>query len=410
MRLIASGLVLASLMLISRGAALAAAACPTPGQWLVPAQTSPVDPVAVVAEAAGRAVVVLGETHDRAADHRWQLQTVAALYGRRADFVLGFEMFPRDVQAVLDAWVRGELGSSEFLEQTRWDEVWGYPADLYLPLFHFARDNRIPMVALNVDRDLVRRVGREGWNAVPAEARQGIGGPAEIAPSYRRALAWIFAHKQHAGGGHGAVAAGPIREPDATAIEAVLDDPSFARFVEAQQLWDRAMAEAAATAHNRPGHPLVAVIAGRGHVEHGWGIPRQLADLGVKDVSVLVTVPADEACAPLPTGLADAVFVSVPETAGPGSAARPRLGIRIGQSGDTVRVVGVADGSVAAAAGLRDGDVIVAAAGRPITASAALVATVQAMAPGTWLPLRVRRDGTVSDIVARFPPEPAAAR
>jgi len=56
--------------------------------------------------------------------------------------------------------------------------VWGYDAALYMPLFQFARLNRIPMIALNVERKLVSRVGQQGWEGVPAAEREGLSDPA----------------------------------------------------------------------------------------------------------------------------------------------------------------------------------------------------------------------------------------
>ena len=70
------------------------------------------DAIAVLAE---RAIVLLGEEHDREDHHRWQLDTIAALHERRRAMVLGFEMFPRRSQPVLDRWSAGELSEAEFL-------------------------------------------------------------------------------------------------------------------------------------------------------------------------------------------------------------------------------------------------------------------------------------------------------
>lgn len=76
------------------------------------------------------------------------------------------------------------------------------------------------------------------------------------------------------------------------------------------------MAEAIAVGSAaRPTATLVG-IAGRGHVEHGWGIPRQLEDLGAPSPMVLLAMPADEACA-APAGVADAIFVLPPAPQSP---------------------------------------------------------------------------------------------
>ena len=162
----AAALGLAALAAVADPARAAAPSC-EPGAWLDPATGGRLEHAAVVAAAASRAVVLLGETHDNAEHHRWQLSTLAALLGRRQDLVLGFEAFPRRVQPILDRWIAGEMAPEAFFAEVGWDEVWGYDRDLYLPLLHFARLHRIPVVALNVERYLVSRVGRV---AVPMAA------------------------------------------------------------------------------------------------------------------------------------------------------------------------------------------------------------------------------------------------
>ena len=89
-------------------------------------------------------------------------------------------MFPRRVQPALDRWVAGELDEAEFLRASEWREVWGFDPALYLPIFHFARMNRIPLLAVNVERSLIAGRVREGLRRDPGERarrrqRAGIG-------------------------------------------------------------------------------------------------------------------------------------------------------------------------------------------------------------------------------------------
>jgi hypothetical protein len=190
-----------------------------------------------------------------------------------------------------------------------------------------------------------------------------------------------------------------------------LADPAFRRFVEAQLTWDRAMAEAIAGARTAESAPLVVGILGQGHVEHRWGVPHQLADLGIPDAAVLLPVAPPEDCAGVPPDLADAVF-TVP-SAGDPPPPGPRLGVMIetvsggGDGSAGARVIEVVPGGVAEATGIEAGDIIVEAAGVPIAKSGDLIATVRQQSPGTWLPLKVQRDGATVDRVARFPPNPA---
>ena len=122
--------------------------CVAAGTWRVPAGAR-LDAKEVIASAARGSIVLLGEVHDNAEHHRWQLQTLAALHALRPDMVIGFEMFPRRLQPVLDRWVAGALDTESFLVESEWFDVWGFDPELYLPLFHFCRQQRVPMQALN---------------------------------------------------------------------------------------------------------------------------------------------------------------------------------------------------------------------------------------------------------------------
>jgi uncharacterized iron-regulated protein len=363
-------------------------ACST-GLWLDPAGGAARPHDAVLAAAAAQGVVLLGETHDNPEHHRWQLSTLAGLLAERPAMVIGFEAFPARVQPTLDRWVAGELTAEAFLAEVEWRRVWGFEPELYLPLLHFARQHRIPVVALNVDRAFVGRVGREGWAAIPAAERLGLGDPAAPAEAYLDRLA--SAYLDH----------GPRRSGAAPDPATVREDPAFRRFVDAQLTWDRAMAEALARAKARPGDPLVVGIIGSEHLRQRHGVPHQLADLGVEDTAVLLPLDRTEGCAGLAAGMADAVFVLDPPSMV--AASRPRLGVMLGGEAGEVRAIEVMPGSVAEASGLLAGDTILEAAGVAIRESGDLVDLVKGLTPGTWLPLVVRRQGRTIEAVAKFP-------
>ncbi|GGC39384.1 hypothetical protein GCM10011504_17290 [Siccirubricoccus deserti] len=112
----------------------------------------------------------------------------------------------------------------------------GFPPKIYLPLFHFCRQQKVPMVAPNCHRPLVTRVGHDGWAAVPEAEREAAPTPG---------------HRAH-------IASLSNQRP-----EGVTD-----HFLRAQQVWDRAFAcniarvsRAAETAGEPP--PLVVGIIGR---------------------------------------------------------------------------------------------------------------------------------------------------
>ncbi|WP_163849271.1 ChaN family lipoprotein [Pseudooceanicola aestuarii] len=254
--------------------------------WYSPATGAPLSHVGALDILAQAPIVLLGEQHDIAAIHRWQLHVAAGLLARRP-LVLGFEMFPARLDPVLAEWVDGRLDEDTFLARAEWNKVWGFPAELYLPLFRFCRETGTAMVGLNCRRDLVREVGRDGWAAIPEDAREGL---TPAAPSPRAYRDDLFRMVAGSGAARGAVDG---------------RDPAFDRFVRAQEVWDRAFATRLATATDHPGAPQVVGIIGQGHLHWGGGVSHQLASLG--HPGSCVAVPRPRSAASLPAGAADLV-------------------------------------------------------------------------------------------------------
>jgi len=389
-----------ALLLTGVGAALAgpvvpraqpAQACSEAARWLAfdGKRLQGVPAGSVLADAAASEVVLIGEQHDVEDHHRWQLQVLAALHAQRPDLVIGFEMFPRRVQPVLDRWVSGQLSIQDFFAQAEWEKVWNFPPQLYLPLFEFARINRIPMVALNVDQKLIRAISDKGGQAVPVAERDGVGRAASPPAAYRE-----FLRETHL-----AHLAGRKQAPGTQG--------SFENFLDAQLTWDRAMAEALArrvASADSPQRPLVVGIMGSGHIRFGHGVAHQLRDLGVARVASLLPASTKEECRSLQPGLASAIFL-LPEKPQP-APEPPRLGVTLEEGEKGVRIAQVSAGSLAEKSGLLAGDRIVEMAGRPVTGSAEVIAAVRRQPPGTWLPLKVARKDAPLEILVRFPARP----
>jgi uncharacterized iron-regulated protein len=362
--------------------------CLAPGEWFATGSAAvlPIKGADLLGQMARRQVVLLGETHDDADHHAWQLATLGALHLLRPRMVIGFEAFPRRVQPVLDKWIAGQLSERQLLEQTDWETVWGWPADLYLPLFRFARINRIPMRALNVDQALIKAITAKGWDAVPGPQKEGVTRPAVPSPAYLEDLFEVYKH-----------------HPKSDNPGEDRQDLGFPHFVDSQTTWDRAMAQALADAVHAPGDappPLVVGVMGSGHVRYGRGVAHQLRDLGIDSIGALLPVAASRDCAGL-DGIADAVF-AVPKL--PASAPPPpRLGVRIEQTKNGVGIVEVTKGSLADSTGLRAGDRIVSMAGANITRTSEVIRAVRAQPPGTWLPMHIRRGGQELELVVKFP-------
>ena len=274
--------------------------------WLCPRTGRLLPQGEVMRAAASKRVVLLGETHDIAEIHRWQLHVTAFLHMLRPQMAVGFEMFPLRVQPVLDAWIEGAMDTASFIERSEWAEVWGFDPELYLPLFHFCRQQRVKMLALNCHRPLVTRVGQLGWEAIPVDERDGVTPSAPATDAYRAYLERLMESFREAGRPAGAVSS--------------ISD----RFLRAQQTWDRAFACRIADHLANAPDDLVIGIIGRGHLEYGHGTPYQLRDLGIGEVAVLLPGTADFYDAASLAGIAEAIFrLDTPEPPSP-RRERPR--------------------------------------------------------------------------------------
>src|SRR5215467_5854788 len=247
--------------------AQSASACASYGGWVDVRSGRSIDREGLFRYLASkRTVVLLGESHTDADHHLWQLNTLAALQGRGANLVIGFEAFPRRLQSVLNDWVEGKLTDAAFLKASEWRQVWGYDSALYMPLFRFARLNRIPMIALNVEQRLVSQVAQQGWEGVAASEREGLSDPAPAGPDYQRELARVYAIKKAMPPGAAdrllSSQGASFPEPDEAALAEAAKEPEFKHFVEAQLTWDRAMAEALAGAKRKFSNATIVGILG----------------------------------------------------------------------------------------------------------------------------------------------------
>lgn len=213
----------------------------------------PVGFAQMIGEIKGARLIFVGENHDRMADHRLQLRVIEALHRAGTPLAVGLEMFTAGSQGDLDRWVAGKMDTESFIASfyRNWEMAW----PLYRDIFLYARDNRIPLVGLNVPREIPRKVAREGFAALsPAERRllpDGI--TCTVDPAY---LAMIrSAYAEHA-----------------------RSDKSFVHFCEAQMLWNRSMAwHLTAYLRAHPGATVV-VLAGTGHAMRP-GIPEEVRQM-----------------------------------------------------------------------------------------------------------------------------------
>lgn len=214
---------------------------------------------------AAQRIILVGEHHTAAAHHQAQLIIIQALVAAGQKVAVGMEMFRSDSQPDLDAWVAGQLAASEF--KTVYEDNWNYPWYLYQPILEFARQNRLPVVGLNVPREITRRVAHQGFAGLSEKERRDL--PFVTCDVDEDYMTYI--RQAYGAHGHGQM--------------------NFTHFCEAQLVWDKSMAaNALRFLTGNPDLTLV-VLAGSGHARKG-GMPAQLKKMApLTHLVILPEVP-----------------------------------------------------------------------------------------------------------------------
>ena len=109
-------------------------------------------------------VIFIGEIHDNAQHHKAQLDIIRSLHAKKHTMAIGLEMFTPEDQQKLDDWTEGKLDEESFMPI--YARNWSYGWQLYRDLFIFARDNHIPLIALNIPKAVIAKVMADGPSAL----------------------------------------------------------------------------------------------------------------------------------------------------------------------------------------------------------------------------------------------------
>ena len=207
------------------------------------------DPAEVARLIAARArhvrIVYLGESHDNPYHHRAQAQVLEAMLVGGARPALAFEMLTQAQQPAVDEAMLEEADTATLGKRLGWVERRWPDFEMYRPLFDLARRHGLPVVAIDLDQPLVRRIGKEGLGALPAGERSGLA--SRLAPDAERER-------------------GIAREIEAAHCR-LLPEAAIPAMVDAWHARNVAMALRILQALERT--PQVVVIVGRGHQAPG---------------------------------------------------------------------------------------------------------------------------------------------
>lgn len=250
-------------------------------------------------------VIYLGEEHHNQFHIDAALTVLRSLVGQGRRPLLAMEMFGWDGQPALNQYLSSkEPARSEFLEQVLWKQNWGGVFEDYEPLVQFAKEQHLPLLAMNPPKALIRQVVKQGLvraKEQPEWHQWGMEGEAIVDdPAYRSR---ILSQLQDCHGGG---------SPE-----------DYQTMYEASMVRDEGMAKTLVEAFNRiraeapSAQGPVLSYTGGGHVQYRLPVPNRVARRvpdGPKQVTVYMATFERERAAELyhamQEGIADFIWLT----------------------------------------------------------------------------------------------------
>ena len=221
-------------------------------------------------------VIYLGENHDNQQHHARQLEIVRQLQqdANERQLAIALEMFQRPFQPILNRYLAQEIGEAELRKQTEYDTRWGFDWEYYAPILRYAKQQQIPLIALNTPEEITNKVAINGINSLNGHDFRYIPPLKDIElenDRYKQDLKEIYL--QHVENGQG-------------------NSKDFDNFFAAQVLWDETMAEAIALYYQNHPKSQIVVLVGKAHAIDDYAIPnrvkRRIKDKSFQDVVYLL--------------------------------------------------------------------------------------------------------------------------
>jgi uncharacterized iron-regulated protein len=227
------------------------------------ADNTPIAWESVVEQAGAADIVVLAEQHDDLLAHRFQAALTEAL-AARGPVAVCMEMFERDEQALVDAYLAGGISQRTLVDITE-SRDWGAKGkwdEFYQPIVDAAKEKESPVIAANAPRRFTRLGRLESFESLAtfAEAYPDqfvVPAPIEQSAYYERFKATMSHHSA------------PPSKVQAHTMP-TLTEEQFEGIFRAQQVWDATMADSVVKAWRTHGKAML--VVGQFHTDHDGGL------------------------------------------------------------------------------------------------------------------------------------------
>ncbi len=222
-------------------------------------------------------VIFIGEKHDDPNAHLMEIRIAQDLYKLNpGNFAISMEMFERDVQNVLNDYLKGKIDEKTFLAKSRpWSN---YPTD-YKPIIEFAKKNHIDVLASNIPRHFANMVAMRGMDIYDKLKKENKNKVAEhvdtLEPEYKNRF---------------------INTMKMVSRMGKMNKMNVENFYYAQCTKDNTMAESINNYIKTHPNNIILMINGSFHSDFGLGIPYRLKKLNdsLKIAIVKVKSPGED--------------------------------------------------------------------------------------------------------------------
>ena len=333
-----------------------------------------------------KSIVYIGEKHDNIVHHQFQLDIIKALYEKNPNIIIAMEMFQKPSQKVLDQRVRGEITEDSFQDKVEWYYQWNVPYDYYKGIFNFSMEKGLPILAINISRNLLGKIMTKGIESLTERERKLLPTLTPISKEYKHYIRRNY--KGHPG--------------EST--------PAYENFMLTQRLWDDTMAETVASIIDKsPVKNLqMIVLTGGGHIIYDLGIPKRVfANNNLPYATVIPVEVHEKNGHEVDLGIGSFILGTEPSAPLPPI---PFLGVTfpvVKEENKGVLIKSVIKKSIAETSGIKAGDIMIRFAGKELNGIHTLTRLIRENGWNRTVEIVLLRDDQKVVVEATFPPEPS---
>ena len=234
----------------------------------------------IVQEMKDNDVLFFGEEHNDSVAHFLEkavLELLELKFG--TDLALSLEMFDRDVQSIMNEYLKGFMREKNFIKDAR---AWSNYPD-YKPMILFAKENTLDVICANAPGRyayLAGKRGLKGFADLPDESKN------YIAPLPIDTATGEYLLKLGEMTGHG---------PSSSSIDAKTAASASFNLNAAQSVWDATMAYSISQYMKKNKQKKIMHVTGKYHCAGGFGTVEQLRGYNNKIKPIIIScAPGDD--------------------------------------------------------------------------------------------------------------------